>query len=239
MLKLDIPTNMDYLREQYNLDRRLNVLDIWQRESAQTLAEALGTKTPFSNAFFIDNAPQLLADGELRSLPPEQQQQIHSKIYQNASNGVGYLYGTHRIDRRPEISPTTPNVLVEAHQLLNSEVMMNFIRELTGYDDIKYASAQGTRYIPGNFLTRHNDIVEAEGRRVAFVMGFTPQWHPDWGGNLQFYQDNGLAKNAWMPMFNNMALFDVKHAHAVTFVAPFARAIRYSITGWFRANPPA
>jgi len=34
-----------------------------------------------------------------------------------------------------------------------------------------------------------------------------------------------------------LSLFDVRHVHSVTYVAPFAGAPRLSITGWFRAGP--
>ena len=58
--------------------------------------------------------------------------------------------------------------------------------------NIDYADAQATRYEPGHFLTSHNDSVEGKNRLVAYVFNFTPGWHPDWGGNLMFY-DEGAA----------------------------------------------
>jgi SM-20-related protein len=33
-----------------------------------------------------------------------------------------------------------------------------------------------------------------------------------------------------------MAIFDVRHIHSVTYVAPLAAKPRLSITGWFRAS---
>jgi Rps23 Pro-64 3,4-dihydroxylase Tpa1-like proline 4-hydroxylase len=54
---------------------------------------------------------------------------------------------------------------------------------------------------------------------------------------LQFYQDDGTPRDALTPSFNAMTLFDVKHVHAVTYVAPFASKPRLAISGWFRASP--
>ncbi len=90
-----------------------------------------------------------------------------------------------------------------------------------------------TRYTAGQYLTRHSDNITEEGRRVAFVFSFSRAWHPDWGGMLQFYEGDGTPRDAWMPEFNTLALFDVRHIHSVSYVAPFAAATRYSLTGWF------
>jgi Rps23 Pro-64 3,4-dihydroxylase Tpa1-like proline 4-hydroxylase len=68
-------------------------------------------------------------------------------------------------------------------------------------------------------------------------MNFSPQWHPDWGGMLQFFQDDGTPRDAWAPQFNSLVLFDVAHVHSVTFVAPFAKTPRFAVTGWFRTKP--
>ncbi len=95
---------------------------------------------------------------------------------------------------------------------------------------------QVTRYRPGHFLTRHNDVVPAEQRRVAYVLGFTPRWHPDWGGLLQFYRQDGVPQDAWAPGFNDLMLFDVHRVHAVTYVTPFAAEPRQAISGWFSAG---
>ena len=54
---------------------------------------------------------------------------------------------------------------------------------------------------------------------------------------LQFFEDNGTPRDAWVPGWNVLSLFDVRHVHSVTYVAPFAGAPRLSITGWFRAGP--
>jgi len=54
---------------------------------------------------------------------------------------------------------------------------------------------------------------------------------------LQFFEDDGTPRDAWAPVFNSMTLFEVRHIHAVTFVAPFLKQPRLSLTGWFRAKP--
>jgi Rps23 Pro-64 3,4-dihydroxylase Tpa1-like proline 4-hydroxylase len=117
----------------------------------------------------------------------------------------------------------------------NSRELLEAFTEISGQKIVR-ASAQATCYDKANFLTRHNDVVPSEGRVYAYVLGMTEKWHPDWGGLLQFYRQDGTPTESHAPAHNSLTLFDVRKIHAVTYVAPFANARRYSITGWFRTR---
>lgn len=120
---------------------------------------------------------------------------------------------------------------------VNAPETLAQVRALTGFQDITPADGQATRYRGGHFLTRHRDDIPGQDRRVAYVLSLTERWHPDWGGLLQFFEDNGTPRDAWVPGWNVLSLFDVRHVHSVTYVAPFAGAPGLSVTGWFRAGP--
>lgn len=237
MLQLNLPKVTGALQAEFATDLKINLPDIWTAESAEHILHCLQRETLYDNAFFANGRYQALLDQELRQMPAEQVRQWMAQLHQLAAEGTGFLYGSHLIGR-PQRQMQTPPLLSQVHQILNSSAMLQFVQELTGEPDLMYVSAQASRYVPGNYLTRHNDVVEAEGRRFAYVMGFTRQWHPDWGGLLQFFAPDGTPTQAWVPRFNNMALFEVHHPHAVTYVTPFARQVRYSITGWFRTKGP-
>jgi Rps23 Pro-64 3,4-dihydroxylase Tpa1-like proline 4-hydroxylase len=119
---------------------------------------------------------------------------------------------------------------------LNTPEILGVVSKISGRDDLRSADGQVTAYTPGHYLTRHRDRIDGEERRLAYVLGFTREWHPDWGGLLQFYDDDGSPRDAWAPRFNSLALFDVRHVHAVTYVTPYARKPRLSLTGWFRST---
>jgi hypothetical protein len=237
MLQLNLPTVSADLKAEFAADLKINLSDIWTPESAEHILHCLQRETPYDNAFFAGGRYQSLLDQELRQMPAEQVRQWMAQLHQLAAEGTGFLYGSHLIGR-PQRQMQTPPLLSQVHQMLNSPEMLQFVRELTGEKTLMYVSAQASRYVPGNYLTRHNDVVEAEGRRFAYVMGFTRQWHPDWGGLLQFFTPDGTPTQTWVPRFNNMALFEVHHPHAVTYVTRFARHVRYSVTGWFRTKGP-
>ncbi|MCL1137646.1 2OG-Fe(II) oxygenase family protein [Shewanella pneumatophori] len=231
-MTISFSPNLDWdsLKNQYKKDDRIKISDIWLPEDANKINQCLTSETEFSHAYTQNGRPLVSSDKELRDMTSNAQKSLFQNLYQDASKGVGFWYGRHMV------TPSSPRLLNTVKSYLNSDSLLENIRYISDRPDIKLASAQGTRYTPGNFLTRHRDVVEREGRILAFVLGFTPKWHPDWGGLLQFYQDDGTPRDAWTPEFNSMTLFDVKHVHAVTYLTPFCPSQRFSITGWFRSR---
>jgi SM-20-related protein len=120
-------------------------------------------------------------------------------------------------------------------EFLNSPEYIAFVRALTDEPRIRRASAQATRYRPGQFLKYHTDIDSREGRLYAYVINLTRDWQADWGGLLQFIDASGAVVDTFLPRYNALSLFRVPQGHAVSLVAPWARTPRLSITGWFMA----
>jgi SM-20-related protein len=126
-----------------------------------------------------------------------------------------------------------------AHDILlehiNAEPFLDLVRDITGVRELIKADAQATLYAPGHFLALHNDSHVGEGWRVAYVLNMCAgEWRPDWGGYLNFYNEEGDVVAGYRPRFNALNLFAVPQKHAVTFVPPFAPVARFAITGWFR-----
>ena len=119
--------------------------------------------------------------------------------------------------------------------LLNTSQFLDIINEITLLKNLKNTDGQLTQYKGGDFLTRHKDNISGETREIAYVISLSKNWHPDWGGLLQFFHDDGTPGLTLAPLFNNIVLFDVNKVHSVTNVASFAPIKRYSITGWFRS----
>lgn len=224
--------------DAYKSDRRFRVKNFWPVEYAAAISRCLSQQTRYLNAYFAGGSNREASDADFASLSNGDRLALQQQLFSDAAQGVGFLYGRHHIALKHG-GTDAPDTLRRVMEILNSPEMLKRIRLISGFDDICCASAQATRFLPGNFLTRHNDIKEDEGRRVAYVLGFSPHWHPDWGGLLQFYRQDGSPRDAWAPEFNSLTLFDVHHVHAVTYVAPFAPSPRLSITGWFCNRPLA
>jgi Rps23 Pro-64 3,4-dihydroxylase Tpa1-like proline 4-hydroxylase len=226
------------LAARYAEDGRVRINDLLDPAVAERIRTACIERVPFDLITFVDNRAVEIPEAEMRNLPRTQVEAMQRQIMSNAARGIGYAYGGYRMGRRPDgHSGEEFDFLHSVFDYLNGPEVLEFIAAVTGRSDLQSADAQYTRYISGQFLTRHLDEVEAEKRRLAYVISFSHDWHPDWGGLLQFFQPDGTPRDAWLPKFNSMSLFDVSNVHSVTYVAPFTPEPRLSLTGWFRALP--
>lgn len=223
---------------QFAVDGRVRIENILDADVAERIRECCLDHVPYEYLTNIDGQNVVITADEMQKLSEEQLLELQKNIMTAASSGVGFFYCGYKINRLADDSDDENiRFLHSVFDYLNSEEMLSFIAEVSGCDDLQSADAQYTRYTAGQFLTRHKDDVSAEKRRLAYVMSFTRNWHPDWGGLLQYYDDDGTPRDTWAPLFNSMTLFDVRHIHSVTFVTPFSTQPRLSLTGWFRAIP--
>lgn len=234
MINPDLDT--DTLANSFSIDKRLMIENFLLPDVADRIHEACLDSVPFQLNYVIDDKYQSKSAQELASMSPEQQRDINAKVMNAASQGIGFIYNGYLKSRTEKTENKKLAFLHEVFEYIGSEEILSLVKNITGNNDINGAEPQYTRYLPGHFLTRHRDVVPGRGRRLAFVLGMTKGWHPDWGGLLQFYQENGLPRDAWMPRFNVLSIFDVSHIHAVTYVAPYAKVPRLSLTGWFVAR---
>jgi SM-20-related protein len=224
------------LAQNFAVDDRLRIPDLLQTELAEQIHAACRNDVPYEYLCHVDGQNIVIPPDELELIEPHGQQELQSKITDNASKGVGFFYSGYQM-RRADRTSTDPKLafLHRVFEFINSHEMLAFIQTVTGQDDLKGADLQYTRYTSGHFLTRHKDDITSEGRRIAYVLGFSRNWHPDWGGLLQFFENDGTPRDAWMPALNTLSLFDVRHVHSVTYVTPFASEPRLSLAGWFYA----
>ncbi|WP_448210943.1 2OG-Fe(II) oxygenase [Colwellia sp. MEBiC06753] len=229
MINIDLhQASLDAYKQSFLDNGIVRINEFLQQDQALNLANFVSENIEFKNAFYLDNQNKEASDQEIGQLAPEQRRQLYMQIYQLAAQGKGFLYGRHKVDENSK------PLITQYLQALNDNTCINFINELTNSNDLKSADGQVTRYRVGDFLTRHNDDVTAENRKFAYVLSLSPQWHPDWGGLLQFFENDGTPTQSYMPVFNTLTLFDVKKVHSVTSIAPFSPQSRFSITGWFR-----
>lgn len=176
-------------------------------------------------------------DEQLRLLPEASRVLLLDRIYDNAAaNRFQGLYHTFPVYDAWHAGNHRDLYLMRVYEFLNSPAFLAFAREATGEPGISLVDAQATLYRPGHFLTEHDDRAEGKHRVAAYVLNFTRGWRPDWGGILQFIDTDGHVCEGYTPAFNALNLFRVPQRHSVSFVAPYARAGRYSITGWLRGS---
>lgn len=226
------------LAEAFARDRRVQVRDLLTTETAEEIRMVLSQATRWGLAMQSDEAgPQQVLPEELPTPAGQQRAQaLMQATHEAAANGgYAFRYAQHSLVQsvQEKWDPDGPHEILLEH--LNAPDFMAFIQQVTGFGELVKADGQATLYAPQHFLGRHIDSHVAEGWKVAYVMNFTlGDWRPEWGGYLQFFDDDGDVVHAFRPRFNSLNLFAVPQPHAVSFVPPFAPLGRYAITGWFR-----
>ena len=227
------------LARQFAIDGRLRITDVLENSIAERIRNCCVSDVPYAYHYHVDGTNVAMPAAQMAAMSPAEQQDLSKRVLNEAAKGIGFLYCGYAIGRQDKAT-SNPNLLFlhEVFDYLNGREMLSFIEEIANHSNLQSADAQYTRFVSGQYLTRHRDDVTNQQRQLAFVFGFSKNWHPDWGGMLQFFEDDGTARDAWMPAFNTMSLFDIRHIHSVTYVTPFAREQRLSLTGWFRSAPP-
>lgn len=176
---------------------------------------------------------------ELEAMGTEARRSLEAQVHATATDAFRYMFDTVRMSQRVLEGTELDPRLREAHDFLNSDPFLDFARRLTGDERIVYADCMATRYLPGHFLTAHDDEAPGRDRLFAYVLNLTARWRADWGGMLLFLDEDDHVAEGYMPAFNSLNIFKVPQRHAVSIVAPYAGAPRLAITGWLRARRPA
>jgi len=212
---------------------RVLVPDVLEENCTALLMQQFSAMPDWNLVFRNQRKHYDLSTSGFEDLDPREQADIKQSIYSCAQKDFGYMYKNYPIFDLVQ-SGNCIELLEQFLNFLNSSAVLEIIRRISGIKNISYADAQLTRYDPGHFLSSHDDLVEGKNRLAAYVFNLTSQWHPDWGGNLMFYDDKQRVTDVYVPKFNSLALFAVGTQHAVSLVSPFARCPRFAITGWFR-----
>jgi hypothetical protein len=180
-------------------------------------------------------------DGPARArLDARQFADVVRAAHDSARQGFQYLFENVRVAESRAARRDEPGLLTRFAEFLNTPAFLELARRLTGRPEITFADAQATCYREGHFLSTHDDLVAGKNRVAAYVFSVTPEWQPEWGGQLQFIDGDGGVVESWVPRFNALNLLRVPQPHLVSCVTPLAgaRAARYSVTGGWRTGPP-
>jgi SM-20-related protein len=226
------------LATRYAARGRVQLRDFLEDDSSLRIEAVLKEQTPWGLCFNQGERVAGLRAADVAGLSGEKWRQITSTVAVGARDGFQFFYRYFPLftDYFDAASPPVP--LFGLFEFINSAPFLELVRHVTGHRDIVWADAHATCFEAGHFLMRHNDEMPGAHRRAAYVLNFTRDWRPDWGGYLQFFDSEGDVERAFKPLFNAINLFEVPRDHSVEAVSPFAGAARLSVTGWFRADQP-
>lgn len=237
-LQLNPSLDRAALRAAFDARGYVHVADLLVLEDANRLFRCLADEVEWNLNFHDGTKNFDLHPIQDAALQGDKRAQLMAHIQQQGRFGFAYMFHNYPLYDAYGAGKPMPAMLKAAHDFLNSEPLMSLARDVTGKADIAFADSQVTRFGPGHFLTKHDDNVAGKNRRLAYVLNLTPDWRPDWGGLLLFFDRHGHVTGGLKPSYNALNLLSVPIDHAVSFVAPLAGAYRYAITGWLRAGAP-
>lgn len=140
--------NFDEFKSRFAEDGKVRVNKVLDFEFAALSFKALNERVEFDTAMYVDGKNAVMSKKEWNGLEDTQRQQIYFHLMENAAMGNGFSYGRKYITAEEKDS-----FLLNFYKSINSEEVLDVIRDITGKSDINYASMQATKYIPGQFLT--------------------------------------------------------------------------------------
>lgn len=234
-IKLNPSLDAEKLAQEFAHTKRIQIRDFFTPEAAEEIYKTLVEDTQWLVGYRDQGADYLKLESDLQALGPENLQALHARVIQGARDEFGFIYCCYPLmDER--LKQANPDLfLYKVVDFINSKPLIDFIKTVTAKADLVRTDAQATWYRRQQFLTLHNDYEPVDtGKRVAYVLSFAKDWKPDWGGFLQFYDEDGNITNGFMPRFNSIAMFATPQNHSVSYVTPFSANRRLAITGWFR-----
>lgn len=216
---------------------RIQITGFLQEEGVRALHAELAATRAWKLAAnrgeqIVDFTPEMLA-----GFKPEDWAKLNKAVALGGRYGFQFLYETIRLPKPgSDTAPPPTPLFAEYADFMSSAPVVNLMHAITGDDSIDFADAHASRYSPGHFLTAHDDRIDQQGRRAAYVLNLNPEWRPDWGGLLLFYDEGGNVARGYVPGFNVLNIFTVPQPHNVTWVTPLAAAPRYAVTGWLRTG---
>lgn len=176
-----------------------------------------------------------LSKMQMSLLSTAQRNTLYSFLRKRARSTFTYIYQTSDLQYCNEESSHGQSVAKQIHEFFNGKEFLSFVREISGISTLSEAETQATQFKKNHFITRHTDVgAEYHGRRMAFVLSLTREWRAEWGGILEFLDENGNVTEGFTPSFNSLNLFYVPVLHHVSCVSHISQGKRISISGWLR-----
>ena len=224
-------------RAEFARNGRVQIRNVLTEESARNLATMIAKETPWGLSWQAGaTAPKFeRKDAGAAANPADNAAIQRGLMAAMTGQDYGFAFASYpMLDAYiGQWDAGGPHDIVLEH--INSAPFLDLLRGVTGMDALIKADAQATLYAPGHFLAKHDDSHVMEGWRVAYVLNLCPvDWRPDWGGYLNFLDEDGDVIAGYRPRFNALNLFAVPQPHNVSYVPPFAPVARFAITGWAR-----
>lgn len=218
-------------QQHYAENGWVSIEDLFTQEFAEETYAAITSQPNWEIATLIKGKPFIAGVHEFYRQPANVRRNFMNEIQSYAlKNKFQYHYEFMRLIGHEQVNIPA---LKKLQSVMKTEVR-KYLSEVTSRPDTSMLDAQLTRFTAGHFLKTHCDTGEhgSDKRHTAYVVGFTRDWEPDYGGLLQMMNQEGEITQTLIPKFNTVNMFKVPTDHFVSPVANYCTHFRISITGW-------
>jgi SM-20-related protein len=191
------------LAEEFSRKNRIQIHDLLVPEAAEDLYRCLEDQVPWGLAYIDGEENKLLAADKLAYYTESDWAALDKRVQARGPDRFQFLYNSYMMITAYKERRDPSLILHRVVEWVNSPAYLQLLRAVTGVGNIMGADAQATRYMPGHFLRKHTDQVNNQYREVAYVMNLTKDWQADWGGTLQFVEEDGTVTETYLPTFNS------------------------------------
>ena len=211
---------------------RMHIPDFLEPASATGVEQRLAQFDGWTRLLTVGHGEEAHPSLRPEVIAREKVKSVERVVTPPSQSNIEFLFDSHSIATvRPKPGERDPR-LAPIGEFINGAAFLAFVRALTGDDRIQRCDATASRYLPGHYLTPHNDGNAGEQRLYAYVLNLARVWKVEWGGVLAFIDEDGHVAEGYTPVFNSLNVFRVPQNHAVTMVTPLAKAPRLAVTGW-------
>ncbi len=234
-ITLNPDIDRDAARARFAETGRVQIKSVLSEQAAQSVLKAMTTVLEWGISYNQGAETKHIPRDQIALMSAEDKGAFLSDVTNRAMQQFQFAFA-----EAPLMQTYQPDqeVLDYAHRMIefvNDEVFKQLIADVTVDDSNLRADLIASCYSPGHFITVHDDSDPAGLRRYGFAFDFTPFWRPDWGGSHLFFdEDDGNVTEGFNAVFNSLNLFRVPQRYAISFVAPYAKAGRYTLNGWLQ-----
>lgn len=237
-ISLNPNIDIEAARQRFAETGRVQIKSVFPDIIAQGVLKAMTTALEWGISYNQGAESKHIPRKQVELMSPEDRGAFLNDVTTRAMQQFQYAFA-----EAPLMQTYQPDqeILNYAHRMIefvNEEAFKRLIAAVTVDDGALRADLIASCYSPGHFITIHDDKDPAGLRRYGFAFDFTPFWRPDWGGAHLFYDDDGNVTEGFNAVFNSLNIFRVPQRYAISFVAPYAKAGRYTLNGWLQSPAP-
>jgi SM-20-related protein len=211
----------------------VQVANYLPESTANQLQACLDTQVSWDLAYSERGHGRQIRSAQLSTMTPAEVRRAVDPAFAQDKTTFSFVYNTFRVIDSWLAGEHNGHPLYELANNMHTDEHLQFVRKLTGKHALTRMDVMAARYLPGHFLTPHDDSHNTEGREVAYILNLSKNWRPEWGGLLHLMDsEQKHITHTFIPAFNSMIMFYPPRWHFVSQVANFARQPRYTITGW-------